>query len=536
MKSEINLRVHVFLGSLFVFVLFTQTGCLSYRNNMAQLRLDNATGDFETGVVSAKKWLGLKPDQELNDQTRLNENGLLAAMHYGQMQFNAQHYQEAHSTLEWTQRKWSDLWNNPSRDEGTAGTAVRKAGQVKLPPYSAYAHEGMMLYTYLGLNAWCMNDQDAARGYLASALEPRQQANMRVDALVSKQEAAYQQNASDGERAALKKEATQVPANQRSGNGIASVTAQLRQKIDASVADTLAKQEHAYDWAAEGTAQSELARYRNYENPLMSYLYFLTLAAYGGGETDYNDARNEANRLAVMIGDRNKTVCNDIVKLGLSTARNWPVNLGKGVYVFFETGMTPRWVERRTSIPIMSVYLSYVGMALPELLPNNDFIPALSIANSSGMGNEKLTAPLLNMDALVVQDFKNRYRGILASEAADAVILAIQNATINYLAKIAADQAKDETEKAMIRLFGAVGAGMASAARTFCDTRSWELLPKYVQVTRVERPADGSLKLTYPNGGWSGDVPLVEGDLTVVWVKSTSTAQLTPTIHQFKLK
>jgi len=522
--------------ALLLPILFIQTGCVSARNDMKQLRKDNAAGDFEAGVVHAKGWIGLKPNEQLNNRTRLDESGLLAAMQYGQMQLNAQHYEEAQQTLEWSQRKWSDVWNNPSRDEGIAGTGARKAAQTHLPPYSAHAHEGMMLYTYLGLNNWFLGDKDAARGYFASALEPRQQANMRIDQHAAKQETAYQQGAEREEQRAYQKEAAQARGMGPANGGIGSLTTQLRQKVDGYVNTSAAKQESAYAWLDESTEPSELEKYRNYENPLLSYLYFLTLATHGSGETDYNDARNEANRLAVMVAGKNKTVRNDIIKLGLSTGRNWPLNLGKGVYVFFETGMAPAWREEKISIPIPSVYLSYIGLALPELVPNNNFVPALSIEDASGAGNTTLTEPLLNMDALVVQDFRNRYKGIVTSEAANAIILAIQNATINYLAKVAADQSNDENHQALIRLGGAIAAGVASAARTFCDTRSWELLPKYVQVARVNRPADNTLKLSYPNDRWSGNVPLVEGDLTVVWVKSTSTAQPTPTIHQFKLK
>ena len=534
MKSIANLRT--VLSGVLLPVLLMQTGCLSVRHDMAKVRTDNATGDFDLGVIHAKDWMGLKPDQELGDTTRLDESGLLAAMEYGQMQLNARKYQEAQNTLDWTQRKWIDLWNTPSRDEGVAGAGVRKAGQITLPPYSASAHEGMMLYTYLGLNDWLVGDLDAARGHFASALEPRQQANMRIDEQVAKQQSSYREKVGNAEQEATQKETANAHGGAVPDGGIAAVTSQLRQKVDASVAESVTKQQSGYDWASEGAGPSELEKYRNYENPLLSYLYFLTLAVHGSGETDYNDARNEANRLAVMVADRNKTVYDDIVKLGLSTERNWPIDLGKGVYVFFETGMAPQWVEKKISIPILSVYLSYVGIALPELVPNNNLIPALSVGNSVATGSEKLTAPLLNMDALVVQDFKNRYRGIVASEAADAVILAIQNATINYLAKLAADQSKDQNEKLLIKIGGAITAGVASAGRTFCDTRSWETLPKYVQVVRVDRPVDGSLKLAYPNGGWYGTVPLIEGDLTVVWVKSTSSTQPNPAIHQFKLK
>lgn len=535
MKAKASLRT-LFSGVFLLPILLIQTGCVSARNDMSQLRRDNAVGDFEAGVAHAKVWLGLKPNQELNDHTRLDESGLLAAMQYGQMQLNAQHYQEAQKTLEWSQRKWIDLWNNPSRDEGLAGTGTRKTVQTHLPPYSAHAHEGMMLYTYLGLNNWLVGDKDAARGYFASALEPRQQANMRIDQQVANQESAYRMNAERAEQRAEQKETAQTRGQGPANGGIGSLTSQLRQQVNASVNNSVAKQENAYAWLDESTEPSELEKYRNYENPLLSYLYFLTLATHGSGETDYNDARNEANRLAVMVANKNKTVYNDIVKLGLSNVRNWPINLGKGVYVFFETGMAPMWVENKISIPIPSVYLSYIGMALPELAPNNNFIPALTVADPAGTGSEKLTAPLLNMDALVVQDFRNRYKGIVASEAANAIILAIQNATFNYMAKIAADQSNDQNHQTLIRLGGAIAAGVASATRTFCDTRSWELLPKYVQVARVHRPADGNLRLSYPNGRWSDNVPLIEGDLTVVWVKSTSSTQLTPTIHQFKLK
>lgn len=534
MKSLTNLHA-IFSGAFLLPVLLAQTGCLSNRSHMAQLRADNAAGTFEAGVVHSRDWVGIKANQELDDQTRLGASGLLAAMEYGHMQLNACKYQEAQNTFDWTQRKWSDLWNNPSRDEGVAGAGARKVAQITSSPYSAYAHEGMMLYSYLGLSDWLVGDKDAARGHFASALEPRQQANTRIDEQVAKQEEAYRDKTKEAERKALQEEAAKVPEKAADG-GIGSLISQLREKVDASMADSVAQQQNGYGWATEGAEPSELEKYRNYENPLLSYLYFLTLAVHGSGETDYNDARNEANRLAVMIADRNKTVSGDIAKLGLSTERNWPLDLGKGVYVFFETGMAPRWSEKKISIPIPSVYLSYVGIALPELIQNQDCVPALSVADAADGGSEKLTAPLLNMDVLVVQDFKNRYKGIVAGEVADAVILAIQNATINYLAKILADQSNNKTHQMLIRVGGAVAAGGASAARTSCDTRSWEILPKFVQVTRVDRPADGRLKLAYSSGGWSGTVPLIEGDLTVVWVKSTSATQINPAIHQFRLK
>jgi len=518
-------------------LLMTLTGCLSVRKDMEHLHSDNTAGDFESGVVHAKDWVGLKKDQRLDDLKCLDESGMLAAMSYGHMQLNAQQYRDAQDTLEWTQRKWIDLWNNPSRDEGMVGAGARKAAQVSLPPYPAHAHEGMMLYTYLGLTDWFVGDRDAARGHFATALEPRQQANMRIDEQVAKQEAAYQKNAEKEERKALEKEAEKKGAEGVVTGGMSELILQLRQKVDSSTSEFVAGQDNAFEWLNEQTEPSELERYRNYDNPLLSYLYFLTLATHGSGETDYNDARNEANRLAVMIAKRNETVCSDIVKLGLSTERNWPVDLGEGVYVFFETGMAPQWKENKISIPIASVYLSYVGIALPELAPNNNFVPYLSVFEKSATQQIQVrTNPLLNMDALVVQDFKNRYRGIVASQAADAVILAIQNAAINYMAKLMAEQSNDDMHKLLFRAGGAVVAGGASAARTFCDTRSWELLPKYVQVARVDRPADGQLNLAYPDGTWDGNIPLIEGDLTVVWVKSTSPMQPAPTIHQFKLK
>ena len=392
MKALVHVRA-VVSGVLLLPVLLVQTGCLSHRSHMGQLRESNATGNFEAGVIQAREWVGLENGQELDDETRLDESGLLAAMQYGQMQLNAGQYHDAQNTFNWTRRKWSDLWNNPSRDEGVVGAGARKAAQVTSAPYAAHAHEGMMLCTYLGLSDWLLGDKDAARGNLASALEPRLQANMRIDEQIARQERAYREKTEAAERKALQEESAKVPDKTADG-GMGTLISQVRGKTDAFMAESVAQQQDGYGWATEGTGASELEKYRNYENPLLSYLYFLTLAVHGSGETDYNDARNEANRLAVMIADRNQTVSDDIVKLGLSSERNWPIDLGKGVYVFFETGMAPRWNEKKISIPIPSVYLSHVGVALPELIQNE-----ATPDNVSGAALRLMTDPAVRAQA-----------------------------------------------------------------------------------------------------------------------------------------
>ena len=78
--------------------------------------------------------------------------------------------------------------------------------------------------------------------------------------------------------------------------------------------------------------------------------------------------------------------------------------------------------------------------------------------------------------------------------------------------------------------------GALTKAMLDVDTRSWELLPKQVQVARLDIPEDRKLLLSFPSGAWQQDITLGEGDVMAVWVKSTSSWQAAPLATQFKFK
>jgi hypothetical protein len=65
------------------------------------------------------------------------------------------------------------------------------------------------------------------------------------------------------------------------------------------------------------------------------------------------------------------------------------------------------------------------------------------------------------------------------------------------------------------------------------DTRSWTALPKEFQVARVPTPPDR--KIVLEGGGRRQEVPLVEGSVNVIYIRSvTSAGPLL--INQFKLR
>ena len=74
-----------------------------------------------------------------------------------------------------------------------------------------------------------------------------------------------------------------------------------------------------------------------------------------------------------------------------------------------------------------------------------------------------------------------------------------------------------------------------SSAMIEADIRSWELLPKQFQLTRLDIPADRCLELSFPTQSWEKKVTVVEGNVIVLLVKSTGPSQSEPLILQFKL-
>ena len=159
------------------------------------------------------------------------------------------------------------------------------------------------------------------------------------------------------------------------------------------------------------------------------------------------------------------------------------------VWVYVEDGLGPIREKWRIDLPLVLIpyagkYVKYAGLALPRLMER----PAAARAWSVGGVQMEVIA---DVDALAKIEYDVYMRGALAREITRTVV----DVGVQAALGIAADNVSDwKTKTALIASQYAV-AGY-SALRRGADTRSWPTLPKTVYLARVQRPADGVLRVT----------------------------------------
>ena len=159
------------------------------------------------------------------------------------------------------------------------------------------------------------------------------------------------------------------------------------------------------------------------------------------------------------------------------------------VWVYVEDGLGPIREKWRIDLPLVLIpyagkYVKYAGLALPRLMER----PAAARAWSVGGVQMEVIA---DVDALAKIEYDVYMRGALARE----ITRTVGDVGVQAALGIAADNVSDwKTKTALIASQYAV-AGY-SALRRGADTRSWPTLPKTVYLARVQRPADGVLRVT----------------------------------------
>jgi hypothetical protein len=254
--------------------------------------------------------------------------------------------------------------------------------------------------------------------------------------------------------------------------------------------------------------------YADYVNPFTVYLDALYFLHAGAGGADRERSEKSLRRMAEIVGS-NPAIQADLDAVASSRT---PDGL---TYVILETGRAASLDQVRIDIPILVANVSYVGVAFPKLETHGDYLNGLTVV--AGATNAR-TETIASIDSVVALDFKNEWPAILTR----TIISAVAKAAAATAANNAATQA-DDLAGALMR----IGTAIAQAALNIADTRSWTALPKEFQVARVPTPAER--KLVLEAGGRRQEVPLVEGTVNVVYVRSvTSAGPLL--INQFKLR
>ena len=492
-------------------------GCATSKKDFIQTRESFAAGSFTEANGLAGKHLDQKPENDLTD------SALLWRLHRGAIYGAEGNFPMAEKQWEIAQPAFEYSWENErfSILGDTLGVIVPADGKK----YYAKPHEGVMIYTYKMLNALQTGDPEEAVRHLVAAMEFSEEVMREAAQRVEERKAKGLADPSD------------LALNATSSEFAKSENDEAKEGKSLSADATTSLVQMVRDKQREADLEVELAGYGNYMNPLTGLMTYILLKTHGTGfpTTAVNDAKRELEDLVVFAPH------NSVVKRIKSDVRKPLTNT---VFVFFETGMAPWQEEIKHSFWIPPVtdlkwFPSSFNVAWPELRANPDFVPYMGV---SAAGGETVKTELLaNFDAIVKQSFDDAWPGVVARQVSQAVYLTVLNAAVNYTAQRVADKnIQNENTKAWAKIGANVATHLAAQYLTSADTRSWDLLPKQVQVAMLDIPADRKLALSFPanagKGGWKGSVTLGQGDVMAVWVKSVGRSQAAPLVTQFKFK
>lgn len=181
------------------------------------------------------------------------------------------------------------------------------------------------------------------------------------------------------------------------------------------------------------------------------------------------------------------------------------------VWIWVEDGLCPERREWRLDLPLIYVpyarhYVLYAGMALPYLEYRTAGADSWTV---SAGGNPVAMDEIADVDKLTKLEYDVYMRGALAREITRVVVKAGAQAAMGIIA----DNSNDWRVKVAMRASQAAVAAWALSV-TQADTRCWTSLPKRVHALRVDRPADGRIKIN-ASCGTVAEITLPEGNSMV---------------------
>ena len=180
------------------------------------------------------------------------------------------------------------------------------------------------------------------------------------------------------------------------------------------------------------------------------------------------------------------------------------------VWVYAEDGLAPEREKWRIDLPLVLIpyagkYVMYAGLALPRLVERP------SAASTWAVGGAPMEV-IADVNALAKIEYDVYMRGALAREITRTVIDVGVQAALGIASEQASMRRDDGTALAL-KLSQAAVAGY-SAVRRGADTRCWATLPKTVYLARIQRPADGVIRVT-ADGQNVAEVEIPDGNAMV---------------------
>lgn len=478
-------------------------GC-SYNRMSKAYTVPFRAGNYGLAEVAVTQIAGTldAPDKSLDEQAKgAGRDELLLRLEQGAICRAAADYVHSNLAFEHANQLMDRF------DEKAKVRVGQEAGALMvnqtIMDYTGTYYDRVMASTYRALNYLEMGKPADARVELLAAYQ-RQQDTVQ----------AYAKRIEEEREKAEAEVAKKPKAGQKPSDGSADVARSLN---DPKVKASLKKQ---YDDLPNTTGLDD------YVNPFSEYLHGLYFSfAAGTDASDHEQGRVAIRKVASLLPN-NPFVDEDVAAAEAVANGSPPPPV---TYVFFETGTASIRDEIRIDVPVFLFNLAvkdtkvdYVGVAFPKLRRQSDYVPTLLVQTPDGT---RPTAVLADLDAIIGREFKNRLPAVITRSVASAVAKAA--------AAYAANRATENNSYA--NLFTRISTTIYQAATNSADLRTWQTLPKQIQVARVVTPADRQLHLSLSNGTQMPTISILPGTVNVVFVKSTSNASPL-TVHQFILR
>lgn len=452
---------------LFFFAPFFFSGCVStHYDRTENFQFSWKIGDLKSAATEAEKLSqsGPKRDRLLY---KLEEGSVKRLA--GDLSGSVMALQEASDEYD----RWFGVHLKTEARVSEAFSSV--IGSAEWKPYKSRVYERVMMRVYQALNYLQLDDKGRAR---AEIFKSRQ--------------------AIEDSKEIWKKE-LQAAQSDMKKKGV-----DLDQGINAEGKSTLREERSRI----RAMVPSNLPEY---VNPAAIYLESLYFLRTGTQRDDFDKAAFSLRQLASLFPE-NQWIQDDFQEAKKGVRKSESLT-----YVFFETGRAPVRVEKRFDLPIVffanQSRVPYLGIALPSLKTNDQFLSALRI-EATTLAKPIQTKLLANMDAIIAKEFDKDY----PIELSRAISGALVKGGLQYLAT---DSVRSENDTA--RGIVGIGVGLLAQATTKADLRAWATLPKQIQFCKIKTPEDKKLTIGGVGASFSKEVVLNPSSSTnLVWVRSVS--------------
>ncbi len=217
--------------------------------------------------------------------------------------------------------------------------------------------------------------------------------------------------------------------------------------------------------------------YSNFVNPYTTYISGLYFMANSSSKSDAETASTYLKRAAGM-SPKNSYLKSDL-SLSEKLANGLISKIKPTAWLIFENGEVANFDEFRIDLPIFIVSdeVQTASLALPKPKVRAEAFQNISISNNRL--KKKKTQLLADVDGMFISEFNKKLPTLIAKAVTKLVFQTVAQAAIE-------DQAGS---------WGSFAMAAYSMATAGADLRSWNSLPKNVQLAKITKTKDGVIYL-----------------------------------------